>query len=147
MGASMDLQHIRELLESQNRICVLSTADENAVPNTAIFGSVKLFADKLCIGMGSNRSLHNLRQNPQASLALFVPGDSVLSYQGFRLYLHLERIAKQGRYFDLIIAEVEAKVGRFAAKMLQQVVEFQILEVRPLVDQLQPVGSSSQKDS
>ena len=133
-GTVMDLKKLQKLIENPKRIFTLSTADEQGIPNTAIFGSVQLKEDEIIIGMGNNRSLNNLQKNPRAALMMIIPGANLLAFQGIRLYLELKTIERAGPLLDDIRAEAGIHAGRAAARMIQQALTFRIIESRPLVD-------------
>jgi hypothetical protein len=127
-----------KVLESVNtpgRVGVLATVDGNGQPNAAYFGSPQLQADgTLVMGMMANRSLANLEQNPLA--VFFTVEKAPVDFQtpGYRLYLKVKEIQKQGPMLDGIREAIAAKAGADAAKAIQAGVVFEVTSVRGLVD-------------
>ena len=130
----MDLDKLQQLLEKPNRISSLSTSDQHGAPNVAIFGSAQLRGEQIIIGMGNNRSLKNLQQNPKATLLIIIPGENILSFQGARIYLECHTIEDSGTLLDEMRTAASAQIGKAAAGMIQQVLTFNIVECRDLVD-------------
>ena len=129
-GARLD-----RLLATPGVITVLATADRGGVPNAAVFGSLRrLDETTLAIGLGDNRSLANLRQNPQATLLVCLPAQQPLAWQGLRLALVLVQIETSGPLFEQLLTEVTAQAGELAARALGQVATFRIDSWRPLID-------------
>ncbi len=135
-GARLD-----RLLAAPGHIAVLATADRAGQPNAAVFGSLRRLDEQtLALGLGDNRSLANLRQNPKATLLLCLPAPELLAWQGLRVALELELIETTGPLFDQFLAEATAQAGRLAARTLRQVTTFRINSWRPLID-LAPLSS------
>lgn len=130
----MELDKLQQLLENPHRICLLSTVDQQSNPNSAIFGSTQLNGEQIIIGMGNNHSLDNLRLNPQATLMVVIPGTSILSFQGVRLYLQCKTIEDSGPLLDEIRVEASIHAGKAAARMIQQALSFDILKSRDLIE-------------
>lgn len=130
----MDLKQLEKLLINPAHINILSSADAEGTPNSAIFGSSQLLDNQIIIGCGDNRTLNNLRQNPKAALLVTVPGESILAYQGIRLSLNCCSIEEAGPLLDKIQDEVRTTAGRMAARMIKYLLHFDIIEKRNLVD-------------
>jgi len=114
---------------------VLSTADGQGNVNAAVFGSARLVsADRIVLGLGDNRTLANLRQNPQAVLLFYTLGRMVFDSRGVRLYLQLEDLLQSGPLFSETIHDIEAKAGKIAACSITTVVRFKVSAIRPLID-------------
>jgi hypothetical protein len=128
----------KELLEIVNkpgRIAVLSTADKHGQPNSAYFGSLRLMEDgSVALGLGNNRSLKNLEENPLA--VLFCVTESPVGFQtpGVRLYLKLKGIQKSGSAYVAIKAAIAEHAGADAAKMIVAASAFEVTEIRKVVD-------------
>jgi hypothetical protein len=126
-----------KILESVNkpgRMGILATADAKGQPNAAYFGSPQLKADgTLVMGLGENRSLANLEQNPLA--VFFTVEKAPVDFQtpGYRLYLKARDIQRQGPILDAVREAIAALAGADAAKMMKAGVVFEVTEVRPLV--------------
>ncbi len=113
----------------------LSTADSQGKVDAAVFGSCRLIDDNtVAVGLGNNRTLANLKSNPHATLLFATPSPSVFSWQGARIYLELKELVDTGSLFDEMIAEIERKAGKMAARTIKTVSTFSITEVRPIVD-------------
>ncbi|MEW6266977.1 MAG: pyridoxamine 5'-phosphate oxidase family protein [Thermodesulfobacteriota bacterium] len=127
-----------KVLESVNRagrVGVLATADRTGRPNAAYFGSPRLNQDgTLIMGLMNNRSLKNLEQSPLA--VFFTVEKAPVDFQtpGWRLYLKVREIQKQGPILDGVREAIAAKAGKNAAALIQAGVVFEVTEVRPLVD-------------
>ena len=60
-------KEIMDIVNKPGRIGTLGTADTQGRPNVAYFGSPRLSEDgTIVMGLGSNRTLKNLEQNPNA---------------------------------------------------------------------------------
>ncbi len=128
-------QKHRDAVNQPGRVGVLSTADAAGQPNAAYFGTPQLNEDgELVMGLGNNRSLKNLEENPKA--AFFVVESAPVDFQtpGYRLYLEAKEIQRQGPVLEAVRAAVAEKAGADKAKMFQAAVVFKVNEVRPLVD-------------
>jgi predicted pyridoxine 5'-phosphate oxidase superfamily flavin-nucleotide-binding protein len=118
-------EKVVESVNRPGRVGVLATADAEGRPN----------ADgTLIMGMMSNRSLKNLEQNP---LAVFFTVDKApVDFQtpGWRLYLKVREIQRQGPILDNIRDGIAKRAGAEAAKKMQAGVVFEVTNIRPLVD-------------
>ncbi len=114
---------------------VLSTTDGQGNVNAAVFGSARLVsADRIALGLGDNRTLANLRQNPQAVLLFYTLGRMVFDSRGVRLYLQLEDLLQSGPLFSETVRDIEAKAGKMAARSITTVARFKVSAIRPLID-------------
>jgi hypothetical protein len=86
------------------------------------------------LGSGGNRTLANLRQNPNAVYLIMEPGESIMDWKGIRVYLKVKNIAESGPVFDTFKKNMARAAGEEAAAMIHAVVSFEITEVRPLID-------------
>lgn len=128
-------QKVVESVNRPGRVGVLATADAEARPNAAYFGSPRLNLDgTLIIGMMNNRSLKNLEQNPFA--VFFTVDKAPVDFQtpGWRLYLKVREIQRQGPVLDNIRDGIAKKAGEEAARRIQAGVVFEVTSIRPLVD-------------
>jgi len=117
------------------RIGTLSTADKAGSVDSAIFGSPRMTDEKTVVmGLGKNRTLANLQQNPQAVYLIMEPGASIMDWKGIRVYLKSKKIATSGPVLDTFEAQMAKVAGEEAAKMIYAVVNFEVNEVRPLID-------------
>ena len=117
------------------RTGTLSTADKAGNVDSAIFGSPRMTDEKTVImGLGKNRSLANLQQNPHAVYLIMEPGASIMDWKGVRVYLKAQKITTSGPVLDTFRAQMAKVAGEEAAKMIHATVSFSVTEVRPLID-------------
>jgi hypothetical protein len=117
------------------RIGTLSTADKAGNVDSAIFGSPRMTDEKTVVmGLGKNRTLANLQQNPHAVFLIMEPGATLMDWKGIRVYLKTKKIATSGPELDTFKAQMAKVAGEEAAKMIHAVVNFEVGEVRPLID-------------
>ncbi len=128
-------KEVFEIVNRPGRVGVLSTANKQGQPNSAYFGSLRLIEDgSVALGLGDNRSLKNLEENPLAML--FCVTESPVGFQtpGMRLYLKVKKIDKAGPVYDAIKAAIAEHAGADAAKMIVAAATFEVTEIRKLVD-------------
>jgi hypothetical protein len=114
---------------------ILSTGDGAGGVNAAVIGAVRMVDEEtLVLGLGENRSLGYLRQNPRAVFLVSRPGVSVLSWQGARIYLQVTGIETDGGMLERLVREVTRTAGRGAGRAIKSLVICKITEVRPLLD-------------
>jgi predicted pyridoxine 5'-phosphate oxidase superfamily flavin-nucleotide-binding protein len=124
-----------ESVNTPGRVGVLATVDGNGQPNAAYFGSPQLKEDgTLVMGMMPNRSLTNLEQNPLAVFFAIEKAPVEFQTPGYRLYLKVKEIQKEGPILDAVKEAIAAKAGPDAAKMIQAGVVFDVTSVRAMVD-------------
>jgi hypothetical protein len=86
------------------------------------------------MGLGKNRTLANLQQNPHAVYLIMEPGATIMDWKGIRVYMKAQNIATSGPVFDAFRARMAKVAGEEAAKMIYAAVSFGVTEVRPLID-------------
>lgn len=117
------------------RMGVLATADAEGHPDVAYFGSPRLDPEgSLVMGLSNNRSLANLEANPHAVFLAVEKSPVVFNTPGWRLYLRVIDIQREGPVLDAVRQAIEAQTGPEAANMIKAGVVFEVGEVRPLVD-------------
>ena len=117
------------------RIGTLSTADMAGNVDSAVFGSPRMTDEKIVVmGLGENRTLANLQQNPHAVYLIMEPGATLADWKGIRVYLKAHTIATSGPVLDTYKANMAKVAGEEAAKMISAVVRFGITEIRPLIE-------------
>ncbi len=117
------------------RIGTMSTSDKTGNVDSALFGSPRMTDGKTVVmGLGKNRTLANLQQNPHAVYLIMEPGKSLMDWKGVRVYLEAKNIATSGPVLDDFKARMAEVAGAEAAKMIHAVVNFEVTEIRPLVD-------------
>jgi predicted pyridoxine 5'-phosphate oxidase superfamily flavin-nucleotide-binding protein len=128
-------KHVYDIVNKPGRVGILGTADKQGQPNTAYFGSLRLMEDgSVVLGLGKNRSLKNLEENPLA--VLFCVTESPVGFQtpGLRLYLKVKEIQKAGPLYDTIKQAIAEHAGEDAAKMIVAAAAFEVTEIRKLLD-------------
>jgi Pyridoxamine 5'-phosphate oxidase len=129
---------LMEYFNKSPRIGTLSTADKAGNVDSGVFGSPRMSDEKtVVVGLGKNRSLGNLQQNPNAIYLIMEPGATIMDWKGIRVYLKVKNIATSGQVLDLFKAEMAKVAGKDAADMIYAVVSFEVREVRPLIDMRQ----------
>jgi len=127
-------KEIIEIVNKAGRIGVLGTTNKLGQPNVAYFGSPRLSEDgTLIMGLGSNRTLKNLEENPLAVFFCVAETPVTFTTPGYRLYLKVREIQKAGPIFDGVKKAIAEHAGPEAAKMIVAGVAFDVTEVRPLV--------------
>jgi Pyridoxamine 5'-phosphate oxidase len=126
---------LMEYFNKSPRIGTLSTADKAGKVDAAVFGSPRMTDEKTVVmGLGKNRSLANLQQNPHAVYLIMESGATLMDWKGIRVYLKAQNIATSGPVLDSYKAQITKMAGEAAGKMIQAAVTFTVSEVRPLVD-------------
>ncbi|MCX5844691.1 MAG: pyridoxamine 5'-phosphate oxidase family protein, partial [Deltaproteobacteria bacterium] len=70
------------------RIGTLSTADKAGNIDSGVFGSPRMTDEKTVVmGLGKNRTLANLQQNPHAVYLIMDSGATLMDWKGIRVYL------------------------------------------------------------
>jgi hypothetical protein len=129
------LAKLMEYFNASPRIGTLSTADRSGKVDTGIFGSPRMLDEKTVImGLGQNRSLANLKENPQAVFMIVEPGETVMDWKGIRVYMRMKDLATSGKPLDDYRQRMAAVAGKEAAAMIQAVVTFEVTELRPIID-------------
>jgi len=127
--------NLMDYFNKSPRTGTLSTADNAGNVDSAIFGSPRMTDEKTVImGLGKNRSLANLQQNPHAVYLIMEPGASIMDWKGVRVYLKAQKITTSGPVLDTFRAQMAKVAGEEAAKMIHATVSFSVTEVRPLID-------------
>ena len=126
---------LMEYFNKSPRIGTLSTAGKAGNVDSAIFGSPRMTDGKTVVmGLGKNRTLVNLQQNPHAVYLIMEPGASIMDWKGVRVYLKVQNIATSGPVLDTFKTQMAKVAGEEAAKMIHAAVSFAVTEVRPLID-------------
>ena len=127
-------KEIIEMVNKPGRIGTLSTSNKKNQPNVAYLGSPHLTPEgTMVLGLGNNRTLRNLEENPFAVFFCIAGGPVMFTTPGYRLYLKVKEIQKQGPILDGIKQAVAKMGGPEAAKMMAAGVVFEVTEIRPMV--------------
>lgn len=117
------------------RLGALSTASKGGAVDTGVFGSPRMIDEKTVVmGLGKNRTLANLQENPSAVFMIIEPGPTLPEWKGIRVYLKAKSIATSGKLLDDYKAQTTKMVGKEAAAMIHAAVTFDVTEIRPIVD-------------
>jgi hypothetical protein len=128
-------KEVFEIVNKPGRVGILSTADKQGQPNSAYFGSLRLMENgAVVLGLGNNRSLKNLEENPLAVLFCVTESPVEFKTPGIRLYLKLKELQKSGSLYDNIKAAIAEHAGAEAAKIIVAAAAFEVTEIRKLVD-------------
>ena len=132
---SKTLKDLMEYFNKRPRIGTLGTASKAGKPNVAHLGSPQMVDEKtVVIGLGQNRTLANLQENPYAVFTILEPAQTVPEWKGVRVYLKMTDLQRSGEKLDRIKDAIAKNSGEGAAKMVKAVATFQITEIRPIVD-------------
>ena len=127
--------HLMEYFNKQPRIGTLSTANRKGKVDAAVFGSPRMTDEKTVVmGLGRNRSLANLEENPHAVYLIMEPGATIMDWKGIRVYLTMTKMATSGPMLEGYKREIAKVAGEQAAAMIHAAVTFSVTEVRPLID-------------
>lgn len=127
-------KEIMEIVNKPGRIGTLGTANKQGRPNVAYFGSPRLSEDgTIVMGLGSNRTLKNLEENPFAVFFCVAESPVTFTTPGYRLYLKAREIQKEGPVIDGVRKAITEHAGPEAAKMIAAGVVFDVTDVRPLI--------------
>jgi hypothetical protein len=128
----------KEMFETVNkpgRVGILGTADKAGQPNAAYFGSLKLTKDgTVLLGLGKNRSLANLKENPLAVLFCVTESPVTFGTAGCRLYMKVKEIHSEGGVYDAVRGAIAQHAGEEAAKTIVAAVVFEVTATRGLID-------------
>lgn len=123
-------QQVIEAFNRPGRIGILASVDKNGQPNMAYFGSAKILpGGEFILGLGNNRTLSNLEQNPLAVFMVLEGSPVTFKTPGWRLYLKLKTMQREGE----LIESIRENVGPKAAGGIKAGLLFDITEVRSLV--------------
>ena len=127
-------KEIIEIVNKAGRIGTLGTANKLGQANVAYFGSPQLSEDgTIVMGLGSNRTLKNLEENPLAVFFCIAESPVTFTTPGYRLYLKVREIQKEGPIIDSVKKAIAEHAGAEAVKMIVAGVVFDVTEIRPLV--------------
>ncbi len=123
-----------EIVNRPGRIGTLSTVDRDGRPNVAYFGSPRVpDPETLVMGLMGGRTLDNLEHHPHAVFLSISESPVKPDTPGYRLYVTVRELQRQGSIVDGVRAEIASRVGERAASRIVAGVAFEITEIRPLV--------------
>ena len=119
----------------QPRLGCMSTSGKNGKVNVACFGSPRMVDERTVVmALRKNRTLDNLRENPNAVFMIMEPGKTSSEWKGVRVYLKMKGYETSGEKIEKAKAQAAKARGEEAAKAIYAAVTFEIGEVRPIVD-------------
>ncbi len=131
----MDRKEVMEMFNKETRIGTLSTSNKKGDVNVAVFGSPQMIDENTVImGIGKNRTLEYLQENPKAVFIVMEPGKTIMDWKGARVYLEAIDIQTGGGFYEQIKENIAKKAGKAAADMIHAAIRFRITDVRPIVD-------------
>lgn len=124
-----------ELLKKPDRLGVLATASASSEPNVGYFSSTVVMDDgTVVLGLGNNRTLKNLGENPAAVYFVIGSAPVGLTTPGFRIYLKAREIQREGPIFERVREGIRQAAGDAAAGNTVAVALFEVTNVRPMID-------------
>ena len=130
----MNRKQVMELFNKQPRIGSLATSNRKGDVNVAVFGSPTMTDENTVVmGIGNNRSLSYLNENPKAAFIVMEPGRTAMEWEGIRVYLEVSAIETEGELLDSVRAKIAEKAGESASKMIHAAIRFTVTNVRPLL--------------
>ncbi len=128
--------NLMDYFNKSPRLGSLSTSSKNGKVNAAMFGSPRMLDEKTVVmGLGKDRTLKNLQENPHAVFMIIEPGKTLADWKGIRVYLKMKACATSGPQLDAYIREIGKVIGEDTAKkMIHAAITFEVTELRPLVD-------------
>ncbi len=126
---------LMEYFNKMPRLGSLSTAGKDGRVNAAIFGSPRMTDEKRVImATRKNRTFSNLQENPHAVFMIMEPGKTTSEWRGLRVYLKMTGYKTEGDELTAFRNQIAARVSEEAAKTIYAAVEFEVYDIRPLVD-------------
>ncbi len=126
---------LMDYFNKTERLGTMSTASKDGKIDSAVLGSPRMIDEKtVIVGLGQNRTLANLQENPWAVYLIMEPGQTLQEWKGIRVYLKKKNLAVGGPQLENYRKQVVQVAGPDAAKMIHAVVTFDVTEVRPIVD-------------
>jgi len=124
-----------EFFNKQPRLGALATSDRSGRVNVAYFNSLRMLDDRTVVmGLGRNRTLANLQENPHAAFMILEPGKTLEGWKGLRVYMIMKECETQGELLEEIRKQIAKHAGERAASIIQAAVSFEVTEIRPLAD-------------
>ncbi|MEJ5377353.1 MAG: pyridoxamine 5'-phosphate oxidase family protein [bacterium] len=124
-----------EFFNRQPRLGALASCDRQGRVNVAYFNSLRMLDDRTVVmGLGENRTLANLQENPHAAFMILEPGNTLQTWKGLRVYMVMKSCERQGQLLEEIKREIARHAGEKAASLICAAVSFQVTEIRPLAD-------------
>ena len=92
---------LMEYFNRQPRMGCMSTSGKDGKVDVACFGSPRMIDDKTVVmAVRKNRTLDNLRQNPNAVFMIMEPGKTSPEWKGVRVYLKMKGYETSGENLE-----------------------------------------------
>ena len=126
---------LMEYFNRMPRLGCISTAAKDGQVNAAVFGSPRMTDEKrVVMSTRKNKTFANLQENPFAVFMIMEPGKTVSEWRGLRVYLKMTGYKTDGEELTGFRKQVAARAGEESAKAIYAAVEFEVYDIRPLVD-------------
>lgn len=137
-----DKEHALKLLDNPDEhIGVLGTASADGHPNIAYISSTRVSDDgSIVVGLGNNRSLANLEENPHGVYFVIESFPVTVKTPGFRIYMKAREIEREGPALDATRKFIAEEFDPNAAKMTAAAVTFDVTAIRPMIEMPAPSG-------
>ena len=130
----MDRKDVMELFNKRPRIGTLSTSNKDGDVNVAIFGSPQMIDENTVVmGIGNNRSLQYLQENPKAVFIVMEPGETAMDWKGCRVYMTAKVVETEGPLCDQIKGKIAEAAGEASAERIRAAITFEVNEVRGII--------------
>jgi hypothetical protein len=126
---------LMEYFNKMPRLGSLSTSSKDGRVNVAVFGSPRMTGEKRVImATRKNRTFANLQENPYAVFMIMEPAKTTSEWKGLRVYLRMTGYKTEGDELTAFRQQIAARVSEEAARAICAAVEFEVFDIRPLVD-------------
>ena len=126
---------LMEYFNKMPRLGCLSTSGRNGKVDVGCFGSPRMVDEKTVVmAVRKNRTLENLKENPNAVFMIMEPAKTSSEWKGIRVYLKMKKYETSGEKLETIRSQIAQRAGEAAAKRVHAAVTFEVAEVRPVVD-------------
>jgi hypothetical protein len=126
---------LMEYFNKMPRLGSLSTSSKDGRVNVGVFGSPRMTGEKRVImATRKNRTFANLQENPYAVFMIMEPGKTTPEWRGLRVYLRMTGYKTEGEELAALRQQIAARVSEEAARAIFAALEFEVYDIRPLVD-------------
>jgi hypothetical protein len=130
----MNRKEVMEMFNKRPRIGALATSSRNGEVNAAVFGSPQMIDENtIVMGIGRNRSLQYLQENPHAAFIVMEPGENPMQWKGIRVYLKVAAIETEGALLENLRTHIAKVAGEKSAKAIYAAIRFTVTDVRSLI--------------
>ena len=94
---------LMDYFNKQPRTGLLSTASRDGKVDAAVFGSPMMLDEKTAVmGLGENRTLEYLQENPNAVFVIVEQGKPIMDRKGLRVYLKMKEYPTSGKMLECL---------------------------------------------